>query len=85
MWKYLIAIVLVAHGVGQILPFLAAWTTMSVFSDVSWLFSAGVGISTPIGQAFAPLGRAVGGGMGPHRRRESPGGLGRLGPALTLL
>jgi hypothetical protein len=55
MWKYLIAIVLVAHGVGQILPFLAAWTTMKVFSDTSWFFSVGVGIGSPVGQAFALL------------------------------
>jgi hypothetical protein len=55
MWKYLIAIVLVAHGIGQILPFLAAWTTMKVFSDASWFFSAGVDMGTPIGQAFALL------------------------------
>ncbi len=69
MWKYLIALVLVAHGIGQILPFLAAWTTMKVFSDASWFFSAGVGIGTPIGQAFALLGLLallgfVGGALG---------------------
>jgi hypothetical protein len=56
VWKYLIAIVLVAHGVGQILPFLAAWTDEKIFSDAAWLFSSGVGIRTPIGQAFALLG-----------------------------
>ncbi len=56
MWKSLIAIVLVVHGLGQILPFLAAWTNERIFSDASWLFSTGVGVGTPIGQAFALLG-----------------------------
>jgi hypothetical protein len=56
MWKYLIALVLVAHGVGQIMPFLAAWTTAKAFSDASWLFSSGEGIGSSIGQAFALLG-----------------------------
>jgi hypothetical protein len=56
MWKYPIAIVLVAHGLGQILPVLAAWTNEKIFSDASWLFSSEVGVRTPIGQAFALLG-----------------------------
>jgi hypothetical protein len=69
MWKYAIAIVLVAHGIGQILPFLAAWTNEKILSDTSWLFFAGVGIRTPIGQAFALLGLIallgfVGGALG---------------------
>jgi hypothetical protein len=53
MWKYLIAIVLVAHGIGQLLPILAALTNEKIFTDASWLFSARVGIRTPLGQAFA--------------------------------
>jgi hypothetical protein len=69
MWKYLIVIVLAAHGVGQILPFLAAWTSGKIFSDASWLFSSGVGMRTPVGQTFALLGLLallgfIGGAMG---------------------
>jgi hypothetical protein len=69
MWKYLVAIGLVAHGIGQILPFLAAWTSVKIFTDASWLFSAGAGIRTPIGQALALLGLLalmgfVGGALG---------------------
>jgi hypothetical protein len=26
MWRYIIAIVLLAHGIGHIMPFMAAWT-----------------------------------------------------------
>src|SRR5215469_2481941 len=59
MWRYIIAIVLLAHGIGHIMPFMAAWTPKSSkvgFSDASWIFSGGVGVESPIGQAFALLG-----------------------------
>jgi len=56
MWKYLIALALVAHGIGQIMPFLASWTNVKVFSDASWLFSPKVSIRAPSGQAFALFG-----------------------------
>jgi hypothetical protein len=69
MWKRLIAIVLVAHGIGQILPFLAAWTSSKIFADASWPFSSGVSIHSPIGQACSLLGLLallgfVGGALG---------------------
>lgn len=56
MVLYVIAIVLLMHGIGHIMPFLAAWTSQKVgFSDASWLFSSGVGVSSPIGQTFGLL------------------------------
>jgi hypothetical protein len=57
MLLYGIAIVLLMHGIGHIMPFLAAWTPQKVgFSDASWLFSGAVGVSSPLGQAFGLLG-----------------------------
>lgn len=59
MWPYIIAIVLLAHGIGHIMPFMAAWTPQRSqvgFSDASWIFSGDVGVGSPIGQAFALLG-----------------------------
>ncbi len=59
MWRYLIAIVLLAHGIGHIMPLMAAWTpriSKVGFSDASWIFSGGVGVGSPIGQAFGLLG-----------------------------
>lgn len=59
MWRYIVAVVLLAHGIGHIMPFMAAWTpkiSKVGFSDASWIFSGGVGVESPIGQAFALLG-----------------------------
>jgi hypothetical protein len=57
MLLYLLAIVLLMHGIGHIMPFLGAWTPQKVgFSDASWLFSSGVGVTSPVGQAFGLLG-----------------------------
>lgn len=57
MLRSVIAIVLLMHGIGHIMPLLAAWTPQKVgFSDASWLFSSGVGVVSPLGQAFGLLG-----------------------------
>jgi hypothetical protein len=59
MRRYIIAIVLLAHGIGHIMPFMAAWTpqiSKAGFSDAPWIFSGGVGVGSPIGQALALLG-----------------------------
>src|SRR5215470_17939471 len=59
MWRYIIAVVLLVHGIGHIMPFMAAWTpkiSKVGFSDASWIFSSGVGVESLIGQAFALLG-----------------------------
>jgi hypothetical protein len=57
MFLYIIAIVLLMHGVGHIMPFMAAWTPQKAgFTDASWIFSSGVSLGSPIGQAFGLLG-----------------------------
>ena len=59
MWRYVIAIVLMAHGIGHIMPFMAAWMPQISkvgFSDAPWIFSGSVGVGSPIGQAFGLLG-----------------------------
>jgi len=59
MWRYIIAVVLLAHGIGHIIPFMAAWTpriSKVGFSDASWIFSGGVRVESLIGQVFALLG-----------------------------
>ena len=59
MWRFIIAIILLAHGIGHIMPFMAAWTPQTGkvgFSNASWIFSGGVGVSSLIGQAFGLLG-----------------------------
>jgi hypothetical protein len=59
MWRYIIAIVLMAHGIGHIMPFMAAWTPQISkvgFSDAPWIFSGSAGVGSPIGQAFGLLG-----------------------------
>lgn len=57
MLFYLITIVLLMHGIGHIMPFMAAWTPQKVgFTDTSWLFSGGVGVGSTLGQAFGLLG-----------------------------
>src|SRR5579875_200316 len=58
MWRYIIVIVLLAHGIGHLIPFMAAWTpqiSKAGFSDVSWVLSSGVRIGGPIGQVFGLL------------------------------
>jgi hypothetical protein len=69
MLRSLIILVLLMHGIGQIMPFLAAWTNVKLFSGASWMFSSGVGVAGPVGRAFALLGLIaligfVGGALG---------------------
>jgi hypothetical protein len=62
MWRYLIAVVLMAHGIGHLMPFMAAWMPQISrvgFSDASWIFSEGVRVDSRIGQAFGLLGLVV--------------------------
>jgi len=56
--RLLIAIILFAHGIGQIMPFMAAWTpgiSKGLFSDRPWIFSAGVTAASPVGRIFGLL------------------------------
>jgi hypothetical protein len=58
MWKYLVAVLLLAHGIGHIMPFLAAWTPKMNpgFSGGSRLFSGDMPVSSPADLAFGLLG-----------------------------
>ncbi len=59
MWRYVIALVLLAHGIGHLMPFMAAWTPQRSqvgFSGAPWIFSGSVGVGSPIGLAFGLLG-----------------------------
>jgi hypothetical protein len=59
MWRYFIALVLMAQGIGHLMPFMAAWTpqiSKAGFSNAPWIFSGSVGVGSPIGQAFGLLG-----------------------------
>jgi hypothetical protein len=56
MLRLILAIVLIAHGIGHIMGFLAAWTNVPMgFSDRPWLLSTGVTVSSAVGKAFGLL------------------------------
>jgi hypothetical protein len=59
MLRYLIAIVLLIQGIGHLIPFMASWApriSKTGFSNIPWIFSNGIRIDSPIGQAFGLLG-----------------------------
>ena len=57
MLRYIVATILLAHGIGHIMPFMAAWTSQKAgFSSASWVFSGGMSVGSPVGQAFGLLG-----------------------------
>lgn len=54
--RYLVILVLLAHGVGHIMGFLASWTKMPMgFTEQPWLFSNDVTAASPLGKAFGLL------------------------------
>jgi hypothetical protein len=68
--KYAIVLILLAHGAGHAMGFLAAWTRLPMgFVDRPWVFGGDVKIETPIGRAFGlfwlgALGGFVAAGIG---------------------
>lgn len=53
MLRVVLAVALIAHGLGHISGFLAAWTRADVgFKDGPWLFSPGVKVKSGIGRLF---------------------------------
>ncbi|HEY7343106.1 MAG TPA: hypothetical protein VH591_19695 [Ktedonobacterales bacterium] len=57
MLRYFVAIILLVHGIGHIMPFMAAWTSQKAgFSSAPWIFSGGMTVGSPVGQAFGLLG-----------------------------
>jgi hypothetical protein len=59
--RWLAALVLICHGIGHIMGFLAAWTTVPVgWQDVPWLLGGGFRIVSPVGKAWwLPLATAA--------------------------
>lgn len=54
--RLIVAIILVMHGLGHVMGFSAAWTPAKMgLSDRPWIFSPGITIDTPVGQAFGLL------------------------------
>lgn len=53
MFRIILGIALLAHGIGHVIGVSAAWTPVKMgFSDQPWLFSSGVNITTSIGRVF---------------------------------
>jgi hypothetical protein len=51
--KYAVVLILVFHGIGHVMGFLAAWTKVPMgFVDRPWVFGGDVKIDTPIGRVF---------------------------------
>jgi hypothetical protein len=56
MLKYLVVLVLLAHGIGHVMGFLAAWTSLPMgFTARPWLLSGDVTVQSAIGRAFGLL------------------------------
>jgi hypothetical protein len=57
MWfKWIVGLVLIAHGIGHAMGFMAAWTTIpSGLTTGHWLFSGDVTMNTAVGKAFGLL------------------------------
>lgn len=56
MLRWAVIAVLLLHGVGHIMGFLAAWTTIPVgFTSSSWMLSNNVTVQSAVGRAFGIL------------------------------
>ena len=54
--RWVTALVLLGHGIGHILGFLASWTSVPAgFADQPWVLSTDVTIDSPVGRAFGLL------------------------------
>ena len=54
--RWLIVLVLIMHGIGHIMGFLAAWTTIPVgWRDAPWLLGGGYRITSPVGATWGLL------------------------------
>lgn len=54
--RWAIIVVLLAHGVGHMMGFLAAWTTIPMgFNTNPWLLSSHVTVQSAVGRAFGLL------------------------------
>lgn len=55
MFRYLVAFVLIMHGLAHLSGFLEAWTPVQAFATRPWLFSEGVTMHTVVGRVFGLL------------------------------
>ncbi len=56
MLRIIVALMIIGHGIGHIMGFLAAWTRVPMgFTDRPWIFSSGVTIGSALGRAFGLL------------------------------
>ena len=74
--KYVVVLVLLGHGAGHVMGFLAAWTKLPMgFADRPWVFGGDVKIQTAVGRAFGlvwliALAGFIGAGVGLLLQRE---------------
>lgn len=91
MVKGVVILVLLLHGAGHIMGFMAAWTAVPVgFSDRPWLFSDGITVTGPVGKAFSMLWLlamigSMGAGLGLLLRQEWWPGLAIVSSVLSLM
>lgn len=58
--RYGLILALIAHGLGHVMSFLSAWTTVPMgFTNSPWIFSQDVFITSPIGRLFGLFALAV--------------------------
>jgi hypothetical protein len=56
MWKFVLAIPFLFHGLAHLSGFLASWTaTDAGYMDKSWIFSPGVYLQSGVGRLFGLL------------------------------
>jgi len=56
MLRMMIALILLAHGIGHVMGFMGAWTTIpSGLSSGHWLLSSNVMLDSALGRAFGLL------------------------------
>jgi hypothetical protein len=56
LWRWLMIVLLLAHGVGHIIGFLEAWTGVPAgFTNQPWVLSDSVTIESALGRAFGLL------------------------------
>jgi Zn-dependent protease with chaperone function len=56
MLKYLLAFVLIMHGLAHVTGALGFWSSGSqAFGDKAWIFSQGITATSPVGRAFGLL------------------------------
>ena len=54
MWRYVVGVVLIGHGLANMAGVMAPWTKSALgFSDRPWIFSRGITLHTTVGRLFS--------------------------------